>query len=92
MNHRILKYELPVQDEVIVLGLPEHFQMCDIQSKDDKIFLWAVVEDKEEQPIKYRTFKIYGTGHVIKGLQDLYFLKTVVMQSGLVWHVFEVTI
>jgi len=88
MNAHIFKYELPLIDDVIELDLPDKYGLCDIHPVGDKLFMWAVV-DIHTQLVK-RYFKIVGTGHLITDIEHLYFLRTVVMPNGLVWHVFEI--
>lgn len=86
MNGHIFKYELPLKDE-FELELPEGHELCDIQAVDDKIFMWALIDI--HAPLIKRFFKIVGTGEIIRDITKLYFLKTVVMKNGFVWHIFE---
>jgi hypothetical protein len=88
MITHIFKYEIPITDEIITMELPDNFALCDINNQGDKIYMWCVV-DVHANLVK-RHFKIVGTGHQIKGINDLFFLKTVVMPNGLVWHIFSV--
>lgn len=69
--------------------LPRDSQILKIDEQHCNLCIWycfnqAVAEDRVE-----RTFKIYGTGHDINAADK--YLGTVVMNNGLVWHVFEET-
>ena len=88
MDVHIFKYEIPITDEVIAMELPDNYALCDIQTQDDKIYMWCVV-DVHANLVK-RHFKIVGTGHQITEIEIMYFLRTVQMPNGLVWHIFEV--
>jgi hypothetical protein len=62
----------------------------------DRFYLWAEVEidiDPEAEPnVETRTFRIYGTGHVMDGVsEESTYVGTVVCAGGdLVWHMYEV--
>lgn len=88
MNAHVFKYEIPITDEVIQLDLPENSNLCDVHNQGDKIYMWCIVDMHTK--IKKRYFKIVGTGHQIRGIENLSFLRTVHMPNGLVWHIFEV--
>ena len=88
MNGHIFKYEIPITDEIISMELPESYGLCDVQNQGDKIYMWAVIDIHAK--LVTRHFKIVGTGHQIMDIEHLYFLRTVVMPNGLVWHIFEV--
>ncbi len=87
MLAHIFKYEIPITDEIIELDMPDNNALCDIQAQGDKIMAWCVV-DIHAKLVK-RKFKVVGTGHQFK-IDELYFLRTVQMPNGLVWHIFEV--
>ncbi len=87
---KIYKYLIPIQGENISITLPRHANYLDIQSQGENICMWCEV-DEDEIETETRTFKIFGTGHLINDYNnDLLYIKTVQMPSGLVWHVFEV--
>lgn len=88
MNGHIFKYEIPITDDIFAMELPENYALCDINNQGDKIYMWCVVDI--HTTIVKRYFKIVGTGHQITGIEHLYFLRTVHMPNGLVWHIFEV--
>lgn len=86
MIAHIFKYELPITDEVITLKLPEKYAICDIQNQNGTLCIWCTVD--VHKPLIDVKFKIFGTGHQIIDIENLYYLKTVQMNDGLVWHVF----
>ena len=88
MNGHIFKYEIPITDEIICMGLPDNSMLCDVNNQGDKIYMWAAVDIHVTLVKRY--FKIVGTGHQITGIEFLHFLRTVHMPNGLVWHIFEV--
>lgn len=88
MFNRIFKYILPITDNVIEIRLPIFHEFLDIQAQGDQIVIWLLVNPDEEVFIKQ--FKIFATGQNIFCPDDYFYLKTVQMPDGLVWHVFEV--
>jgi hypothetical protein len=88
LNTHIFKYEIPIQDGEIEIELPENGGVCDIAEQNDKIYLWACVNI--HAPLEKIKFRIYGTGHLTADAESLYFLRTVHMKNGLVWHIFIV--
>jgi len=88
MIGHIFKYELPIIGEVFELKLPKDCVICDIQLQGSMIFLWAIVVTHAE--FVTRKFLIVGTGWKLDDVELMYFMKTVQMPNGLVWHVFEV--
>lgn len=89
MIAHIFKYEIPITDDIITIEVPENYAICDIQNQGDKIVMWCVI-DIHAKLVK-RHFKIIGTGHQITDIENLFFLRTVKMPNGLVWHIFEVS-
>lgn len=89
MNAHIYKYQLPITDHVIEIELPEHHEYCDIQSQNESIHLWCMVNP--HAPLVKKRFKIFATGQEIESPENYYFIKTVQIHNGaLVFHVFEV--
>lgn len=91
MIGHVFKYPINFQNEtgkVIELNLPNNFAICDINHQDDCIFLWAMVD--VHAPLEPYQFVVHGTGWKIDDVENLFFLKTVHMPNGLVWHVFAV--
>lgn len=91
MIGHVFKYPINFPNEagkVIELNLPNNFAICDINHQDDCIFLWAMVDI--HAPLEPYQFVVHGTGWKIDDVENLFFLKTVHMPNGLVWHVFAV--
>lgn len=84
---KIFKYEIPLQEETIEIQVPCNAILCDIEAKGNKIYMWLEVELGDAEKTMY--IKIFGTGEKILNASDYKFLKTVHMDNGLVWHVFE---
>lgn len=67
--------------------IQENYQFLDIQEKDDKLFIWALVEPT--LPKLTHVFRVIGTGHSHPVLENgSKYLKTVQWRD-LVWHIFE---
>ena len=91
MIGHVFKYPINFPDEagkVIEIQMPSKWAICDIHHQDDCIFLWAMVD--VHAPLEKYKFVVHGTGWKIDDVENLYFLKTVHMPNGLVWHVFAV--
>lgn len=91
MIGHIFKYPIagsPLAGEVIELKLPKGCAVCDIQAQGGMVCLWAIVDIHAE--LETRKFKLIGTGWQIDDIEKIYFVKTVQMPEGYVWHVFEV--
>lgn len=94
MAKHIFKYAINFPDEVgqvVEVLMPENFRICDVNHQEDCIFLWAIVDTHAE--LKPQKFIVYGTGWKIDDVSpgsQRFFLKTVHMPNGLVFHVFMV--
>lgn len=88
MTGHVFKYALPMNGSILELDLPDQCAICDVNQQDGGIYLWALIDT--HAPLVKRKFVIYGTGWQIQDVENLFFLKTVFMPNGLVWHVFEV--
>ncbi len=83
----IWKYEIEVNDQ-INLDMPGGSKILDIQNQDGKIYMWAIVNTKNN--IEKRSFLIYGTGHKIDVRENLKYIGTFQVRDGsLVFHLFE---
>lgn len=85
----IYKYELSHiyhgGDSTILM--PQNYEFLDIQNQDDKICLWALVDNMD--PKVCPVFRIVGTGHGNEVLENgSRYLKTVQWRD-LVWHIFH---
>lgn len=85
---RIYKYVLEQTDKQTV-ETPQRAQALHVGEQNGELCLWAAV-DPSSPPMK-RPVRIVGTGQEFGAEldgEDLRFLGTVQMSSGLVWHVF----
>jgi hypothetical protein len=57
-----------------------------IDHQNGEVFIWAEAEITPTGPFPYRAVKLHPTGVTYEGGH----LGTVVMPSGLVWHVIEI--
>ncbi len=89
MIGHIFKYELPLIGEIMELKLPEGMAVCEVHHQENKIYLWGMVDI--HAPLETRQFVIFGTGWQIQNVSEMFYLKTVFMPDGLVWHIFEVS-
>jgi hypothetical protein len=84
----IYKYELPVIGEVFELQLPLGHAICEINHQGDKMFMWVLGDpDAHKIPLK---LMIVGTGWVMQDCSNMWFIKTIHMLDGHVWHLFGV--
>lgn len=84
----IYKYEIPVIGEAFELDLPIGHAICDINQQNDKLYMWVLINpDAPKQSLK---LMVVGTGWVMQDCFNMWFMKTVHMTNGLVWHLFEV--
>lgn len=87
----VWKYELIAEDYNTIL-LPKGAQPLSVQIQGDGIDhvrLWCLI-DLEEEEDEERTFRIAGTGHVIKD-ENIVFIDTFqLFDGGFIGHVFEV--
>lgn len=84
----IYKYEIPVIGEAFELDLPIGHAICDINQQNDKLYLWVLINpDAPKQSLK---LMVVGTGWVMQDCSNMWFMKTIHMPNGLVWHLFGV--
>ena len=88
MLRKVLKYKIECIGETVTIDLPLGYTICDINHQNGDLYLWALVDiDAHLTPIKLLAV---GTGNLILNCDNMYFMKTVHMPSGWVWHVFQV--
>ena len=81
----IFKYHLPIADRVSV-PMPRGAQVLSIQEQHGQLTVWALVNSEQaREPV---SFRICGTGLPAEDVGAGYFIDTVQMPNGLVWHVF----
>lgn len=90
MAKTIWKYELKVTDSQRT-EMPTGAKVLSVQVQFEKPCLWAMVDP--ERIMEHRTFRIYGTGHIIDiNSNNLQFIGTFqVSGGGYVFHLFEQT-
>lgn len=83
----VYKFRLDIED-ITTISMPRGAQILSVQNQNESICLWALVDTEAEK--EQRTFRIAGTGHLIReGIKA--FLGTVQMHDGIfVAHVFEI--
>ena len=82
---KIFKYEMPDAGKTKEVYLPKDAQVLSVQAQDQKIYLWAAVE--ESNAAELRRFRTVGTGWDLPS-GSIEHLGTV-QQSIFVWHVWE---
>jgi hypothetical protein len=83
----IYKYKLPIEGNQTI-DMPEGAVILHVGEQDRELCLWALVDIKAK--LVPTNFQIYGTGHPVQQNADfLYYLGTIQMSYGLVWHVFN---
>ena len=87
----IWKFPCPAGD-VLNLTMPKGAVLLDVQGQYGVGALWAVVETDEEE-LETRSFRVFGTGHMIPDDVDLdrHVGTWQEGQGTLIWHLFEVT-
>lgn len=83
---KIWKYELAVIDTPTI-AIPEGGRILCVQMQGTKPHLWVLVDPSA--PLQTRTFRVYGTGHEIRGEGNQTYVGTF-QWNQLVFHVFEV--
>ncbi len=83
MNRIIYKYQLPIADEgtASIHGI---FEPLSLQVQHGVPTLWAGV-DKDSKLFDVR-YRVFGTGHLVTGIDAMTYLGTVQVASGLVFH------
>ena len=85
MGTRIFKYEIYNDGN---LTLPKGAKILSVAAVGNEIFLWAEV-NPSEIIMNDRAIVVFGTGWPIPNLKKKVFIGTVIMQNGMVFHVFE---
>lgn len=81
------KYTLEPGDYVDIL-LPAGAETLHVGEQAGKLCLWALVDPGK--PLKKRTFRVAGTGHVIRENGLTYIGTAIIARGALVFHVFQV--
>lgn len=86
MSKTIWKYPLTIS-KLQEIDMPKGAEILTAQMQDDEPVLWALVDPDQEK--ERRFIEIYGTGHWLDGDPRKYISTFQIMESGLVFHVFE---
>ena len=76
-NPDVFRIELPAAAKIVSVGM-DPATGCPA--------MWAIVDP--EEPAVWRTFRVAGTGHDLRGHENHFFLGTAFCKD-LVWHIFE---
>lgn len=82
----IYKYPLAMTDYV-EMALPQGAEVLCVGMQGDQAFLWAVVYTG--RPLRFRRFRVYGTGHTVQESDDARTYVGTVHIRGFVFHVFS---
>lgn len=87
---KIYKYQISGEGNDC-LQLPDGYRILSAGEQDGQIFIWAIVNP--DAPLMDARFRIYATGFddIPAFLNNGYlqYIDTVLMKSGLVWHIFQ---
>lgn len=85
----IYKYELEIK-QAQVINIKGYSKILKVAEQNERLFIWVSI-DPESELIFTSTILIFGTGIEINETQSerCKYLDTVLMSSGLVWHVFN---
>lgn len=88
MLYTIHKYLFPIAD-TFELILPLGAKILSVDCQRGFPAMW-ILHDTDKKIIETRHFRLYGTGHDIKDIDDLIFVASFQMHNGdFVWHLFE---
>jgi len=88
MEKRIFKYHLAVTD-FQQIEMPEDAEILSLQIQKGKLCLWALIDI--DKVLKYREFRMFGTGHLIPNDENLKYIGTFqLFDGGLMFHCFEI--
>jgi hypothetical protein len=68
-------------------SVPYDSKIVHVDEQYGQLYAWIEV-NSDQVPGYLRQFNVYGTGHYITNVGDTH-IASVVMTSGLVWHVYE---
>lgn len=88
MTKTIWKFELPCDNNPIVVEMPKGAEVLSAGVQDDEIVIWALVSPGRE--LTQRKFAVFGTGHEVTEDVSAGGLVNTVFMGSLVFHVFEV--
>jgi hypothetical protein len=83
---KILKYPLELVSSQRI-SMPTAAQILSVQMQQDRLVLWALVQEERRQ--EGRSFDIYGTGEAIDIDRGTGKYVATVQQNEFVWHIFD---
>lgn len=83
---KVFKYPIDLI-EYFNVNIPNGGVLLSFQVQEGVPMLWALVD--ENRQLEQRKFRVAGTGHPITDNIKA-FVGTIQMESGLVWHLFEI--
>lgn len=86
MSEVIYKYELKNNTNQTFYW-PSKNRILKVGEQFGKITLWVLQEDT--YPSEYVTVVVIATGQEIEDSESLEYIDTILMNSGLVWHIFK---
>lgn len=89
MRNIIYKYEFGSWLGSRSINMPKDAALLKIGIQGDWVYGWFMVDT--DKPEECRHFEIIGTGQEVLDMDRKKHLGTVITDSSLVWHVFEVT-
>lgn len=81
-------WKFKVEGDNCNIEMPVNAEILSVAEQNGHMFIWAFVDKDAKR--ETRRFNVFGTGRTIKISPSLYFLGTVFMKNGHVFHVFEV--
>lgn len=89
MYNKIFKFELYLLSRQVI-SIPIGANILDVQTQNEKICFWAMVDEKSKTEL--RTIDVIGTGQAFRPINPDQSRKHLgsVQHSGMVWHIFEI--
>lgn len=81
-------WKFKVENEDCKIDMPVGADILSVAEQGGHMFIWAMVDKEAKRETRH--FNVFGTGHIIKVNPLMYFIGTVFMKNGLVFHAFEI--
>lgn len=87
---QVLKFQFMTENNSIVTDFTKPFRVVSVGEQDGRVTAWVEVLDVNEYTGSTHRLQLayFATGQYIS--EGATYIGTVLMQSGLVWHVYEV--
>ncbi len=84
---RIWKYPIEI-DDIQSFNMPKDAKILCVKMQMGEPCIWVLVDEKSSP--ENRTFRLAGTGHPVKKVDNLHYIGTFLIGDGmLVFHLFE---